>query len=203
MINLTSINRLKFYKLLNSEISIPEFETFIYNQPDLEQQLGKDVFLDLVSFNYKEKNINDVLIRFILKNIIQEGQFETWKLKRLLENFISDLRNIDKYLYELHISYRGYYIEDAPRKYEFTFLANLGLNDFCWMDERFMNNEQFEKHFEDIFFYHQQLKPFAVEILDALNDNKIQILNDGTYLIAPKLKEKYESGKIYILKNRN
>ena len=38
-----------------------------------------------------------------------------------------------------------------------------------------MNNEQFEKHFDDIVFYHQQLKPFAVEILEALNDNKIQI----------------------------
>ena len=50
-------------------------------------------------------------------------------------------------------------------------------------------------------FYQVQLKPFAEEILNALNDDNIQILNDGTYIIKEELKSKLETDNIYELKH--
>lgn len=54
---------------------------------------------------------------------------------------------------------------------------------------------------ENFLFYHMQLKPFAEEILNALENGKIQIFCNGKYMIEEKLKLKLESDKIYKLKH--
>ena len=53
----------------------------------------------------------------------------------------------------------------------------------------------------ELDFYHAQLKPFAEEILQALNNNNILINNEGSYTIKAELKLKLETDDIYKLKH--
>lgn len=205
---ITDKNINEFYKFLNGDISLLDIETFVYKQIDLEQQLGKEIYSELISFDFKDKNASTDLIQFIFKHIAAEGRYETWKLKSLLYIFLTDFSNIHKYLDKLYHLYCGVYQDNGQRKYQFKFLSNLGLNYLYWVDEGYMKTnygdnweKEYKSCFDDFEFYHRQLKPFADEILTALNDNKIQILNDGTYSITDDLKAKLETEKIYELKH--
>lgn len=208
MTTITDNNIIEFYKLLNGDTNLLVFETFVYNQTDLEQQLGKELYLELISFDFKDKNATADLRQFIFNHIVPEGQYETWKLKLLLYNFLTDFSNIHKYLDKLYHLYCGVYQDSGQRKYQFKFLSNLGLNYLYWVDEGYMKThygsnweKEYKRCFDDFEFYHRQLKPFADEILSALNEKKIQILNDGTYSITDDLKTKLETEKIYELKH--
>lgn len=208
MTTITYNNITEFYNFLNGDTNLLDIETFVYKQTDLEQQLGKEIYLELISFDFMGKNASADLIQFIFKHIATEGQYETWKLKSLLCSFLTDFSNIHKYLNKLYHLYCGVYQDNGQRKYQFKFLSNLGLNYLYWVDEGYMKTnyggnweKEYKKCFDDFEFYHRQLRPFADEILVALNDNKIQILNDGTYLITEDLKAKLETENIYELKH--
>lgn len=208
MTTITDDNIIEFYKFLNGDTNLLDIETFIYKQPELEQQLDKDIYLELINFDFKDKNADDKLRQFLFQDIAEEGQFETWKLKSLLYTFMTDFKNIHKFLDKLYHLYCGIYQNNGQRKYQYKFLSNLGLNYLYWVDEGYLKanygdnwEKEYKKCFADFEFYHRQLKPFAEEILTALNDSKIQILNDGTYSITDDLKAKLETEKIYELKH--
>ena len=208
MTKLSDENKIEFYKFLNGDIPISELETFIYKCLDLEQQLDKNTYLELISLDFKDKYVIATLPDFIKKSIIEEGQFETWKLKGVLNTFLTDPKNLHIHLNELYRLYCGIYQEGSQRKYEFKFLGNLGLNYLYWVDEGYMRSNygnnwkrEYERSFNDFAFYHEQLKPFAKEIVSALETAQITILNDGTYRISDKLKSKLETAQTYKLKH--
>ncbi|WP_461787756.1 hypothetical protein [Pedobacter sp.] len=201
---MTNENIIEFYKFLNGDTSLLEMETFVYTETDLEQQLNKDIYLELINFNFNDKNSSYQLRQFIFQHIAPEGEFETWKLKSLLYAFLADFNNIHKYLDKLYHLYCGIYQDNGQRKYQYKFLSNLGLNYLYWVDEGYLKTnygdnweKEYKRCFDDFEFYHRQLKPFADEILSGLNDNKIQIFNDGTYSITDELKSKLETETIY------
>lgn len=208
MKTVSDYNKIEFYKFLNGDTSVEELENFIYTDPDLEKQLGSETYLNLIELNFKDKYDRQKLLNLIKNDIIDEGQFEAWKLKIILNSFLSDIDNIHKYLNKLYRLYFGIYHVNGQRRYEYKFLSNLALNYLYWVDEGYMRanfGDNWESEYSNCFshfeYYHKQLKPFANEILTALNDNKIQILNDGTYLITEDLKVKLETETIYTLKH--
>lgn len=208
MTKLSDENKIEFYKFLNGSISVPDLEEFIYNHPELEQQLDKGIYLELISLDFKDKYVIATLADYIKKKIIEEGQFETWKLRNVLNDFLTDPNNLHIYLDKLYHLYCGVYQDNGQRRYEFKFLTNLGLNYLYWVDEGYMkanygNNwkQEYERSFKDFAFYHEQLKPFAKEILSALDTKQIVVLNDGTYTISDELKSKLETDQIYKLKH--
>ena len=90
MTSLSQKNKIEFYKFLNGDINVSDLENFIYKQSDLEQQLDKDTYLELISLDFKDKYAVATLPDFIKKKIIDEGRFETWKLRNLLNAFLID-----------------------------------------------------------------------------------------------------------------
>lgn len=198
-------NKIQFYKYLNGDISVLDLEDFIYKQSDLEQQLDNKTYFDLISFNYKDKNRNR-LQDFLLGQIIDEGQFETWKLKKILNAFLADSKRLDTYLVKFYHLYCGTYQENGQRKFAFKFLGHLGLNNFWWLNEGYLTMTfgenwkiEYEKSIADFEFYHKQFQPIADSILTALEDNRIQILSNGTYFITDDLKYELESDEIFKL----
>ncbi len=201
--------KIQFYRYLSGDSSVSDLENFIYRQSDLERQLDDETYFNLINFNFKDKKTNK-LEEFLLGRIIDEGQFETWKLKTILSNFLTDTTKVDRYLDQLYHLYCGVYQNNGERKYAFKFLGNLGLNYFWWLEEGYLKTTygenwktEYEKGIEDFEFYHKQFQPFANEILSALDDNRIQILNDGTYLITEDLKLKLETDTIFNLKHKD
>lgn len=201
-------NKIEFFKFLNGDISISDFENFIYNTTDLEQQLDENIYFELISNDFKDKNVITRLSNLIKKEIIEEGQFETWKLRQVLKALINDSQNLPFYLDKLYHAYCGIYQDKEKRKYQLKFLANLGLNYLYWIDEAYMKvnykdrwKQEYDKSLQNLEFYHQQLKPFAEEVLSALDNMDIVILNDGNYQIKDELKSKLETDKIYTLEH--
>ena len=201
-------DKVHFYEFLNGETSISDFEKLIYSNPNWEQYLGEDVYLELANFDFKDKNSTIRLREFIRNHIIETGEFETWKLKALLSNFLNDVQNMPVYLEKCYDLYCGVYLEDGSRKFMYKFLGNLGLNYFFWKDENYLSDQygekwksENEKITSDYGFYHKQLKPVAEYILKALDNGEIQIHNDGTYTIGDNLKTYLESDKITDLKH--
>jgi hypothetical protein len=207
---LTEENKIVFYKLLTLEKSIDDFERFIYTQKDIENQLGKDTFFNLIKLNFKDKYEQAKLVELIKSKIIEEGQFETWKLKTILNDFLSQPKKTDLNLDKIYHLYCGVYQENGARKYEYKFLKNLRLNYLYWANEGYLKTHygniwesEYTKYQNEFIFYHEQLKKFATEILLAIDNKDIEILNNGTYKISDDLKSQPESEKIYILMHPN
>lgn len=203
MVTLTEENKIEFFRFLNNDISISELEKFIYSRTELEQQIDNEIYINLISSDFTNKAKLDNLIK---SRIIEIGQFETWKLKKVLNDFLAQPEKADIYLNKLYHLYCGIYQDDGQRKYEYNFLGNLGLNYFFWADEGYLrtmygNNweSEYKKCLTEFRFYHEQLKGFAIEILLALDNKDIKIFNDGTYRITENLKNKLETDQIYQL----
>lgn len=175
---------LPFYHFLNGQASVKETEAFIYQHKELEKELGEELYLELVNLDFKDKDIHNKLRAFILERMVDEGAFETWKLRTVLEDFLQGPENAEGCLVQLYNMYCGAYQENGPRRYAYKFLSNLGLNYLAITQTEGVRNME---------PYYSELKPIAEEILKALEENKIRILNNGTYSITQELKEKLEN----------
>src|SRR5688572_33498305 len=103
------IDKTEFYKFLIGDTSISGFEKLIYSHPDWEQDLGEDKYFELINFDFKDKNSTVRLKELILSCIVEEGEFETWKLKTLLSKFIEDVQGLPDYLEKFYDLYCGTY----------------------------------------------------------------------------------------------
>lgn len=208
MTNLTEDNKIVFFKFLNVEKSIEDLENFIYSQTDIENQLGIDNYYNLIKLNFKDKYDHVKLVELLKTKIIDEGQFETWKLKTILNDFLTQPEKIDLNLDKIYHLYYGIYQGNGTRKYEYKFLANLALNYLYWTNEGYLKTNygvnwenEYVKCQKEFVCFHEQLKSFASEILLAFDNNDIEIFNNGTYKISNELKSKLESDERYILKH--
>lgn len=197
-----------FYEFLDDSLSMAEFESFVYSNQNLEREIGEANYLDLVSINYKDKEARKEVTNFIHERLIGRGQLETTQLRDLLQRFLEDPKNADKYLDKLYHLYCGELKENGSREYEFKFLENLALNYLWWIDEGYMKTnhgdnweKEYNKALNEVEFYQRQLKPFAEQILKAVDEGQIEILNNGSYEINQSLKEKLESNNIYKLEH--
>jgi hypothetical protein len=208
MPHLTDQHKVLFFKFLNRNIPIQEFEHTLYESKKLEAELEPRLYLQLISFNFHDKSVLNELEKFILENLVEEGEYETWKLKTLLNHFITDYTLLDRQLDTFYHLYCGAYQEDGSRKWQYLFLQNLGLNYFHWLEEDYLKSpyganwrQKYNEAVQDFEFYHRQLKPIAAEILAALNSGAILILNNGSYTITDELKEKLENGLIFSIQH--
>ena len=117
MMTITDKNIIEFYKFLNGETSLLEMEAFVYDETDLAQQLSKDIYSELINFDFKDKHSSTRLRNFIVQYIAPEGQFETWKPKSLLEAFLTGVNNIHTYLHKLYHLYCDVYQGNEHRIY--------------------------------------------------------------------------------------
>jgi len=207
---LTDENKIEFFKFLNGDKSISDLEAFIYSKTELEQQLDSETYLELISLNFRDKCNKAELYDLIMSKIIESGQFETWKLRRVLNDFLIQPEKTDVNLNKLYHLYCGIYQDNGEREYDYKFLGNLGLNYLYWTDEGYLKKYygdnwkiEYEKCSTEFEFYHEQLKGFAEEILLALDNKEIEIFNDGTYTITDDLKNRLETDQIYKLKHPN
>lgn len=174
---------LPLYHFLNGQATVKETEAFIYKHKKLEKELGEELYLELVNLDFKDKDIPNKLRAFILERIVDEGTFETWKLRTVLEDFLQGPENAEGCLVQLYNMYCGTHQENGPRRYAYKFLGNLGLNYLALTETEGVRN---------LGPYYSKMKPLAEEILKAIEENKIRISNNGTYVIADELKKKMD-----------
>lgn len=104
------------FKFLHREMPLEEFEQWVYATKDLEEIFSKEDYGELLSVDYS-KNSNRYDVIKLVTGYINEGEYETWKLKKLLNAVINnngDLQQVFVDFYDLYCD--GY-----------RFLDNLGL----------------------------------------------------------------------------
>lgn len=63
MNKISNLTKQTFFRLLNGDISISDFEQWVYASGDmLEKELESEIYLELVSFNYNQKDNLQLLI---------------------------------------------------------------------------------------------------------------------------------------------
>jgi hypothetical protein len=109
--------RLKFYETIFGDVSLEEFESWVYTDNQLESALSPDDYLELISFNYKKNGAKHELVELLSKRFINLGEYEKWKMLNLLHGALQKderLPEILRQFYDLY--YKGY-----------TFFNDLGL----------------------------------------------------------------------------
>ena len=107
---------LVIYRLIAKEISINEFEQWVYSANDLEKFIGSDGYLDLISLAYKQPS-SLYEAEKILKQHINIGKYYEWLLRRVLQKVIEHPIDAHKYIAQCYDLYCDGY----------GFLDNLGL----------------------------------------------------------------------------
>lgn len=85
---------------IEEQLSLSEFESWLYKQEDLSNQMSDDLILAIFSFNYNQR-----AARHEFKNFLQyfdEEEFLLWKVKANLQDLIDGKETRDRILREFY-----------------------------------------------------------------------------------------------------
>jgi hypothetical protein len=74
----------RFFKTIKGDISLDDFENWVYESKILETILESDDYLEIISLDYKKSGAKYELYN-ILKRLVDIGEFETCKMLELLD----------------------------------------------------------------------------------------------------------------------
>jgi hypothetical protein len=116
----------QLFSVLNHEISIKEFEQWVYQTDDLEKGLSEQNYLDLIAFNFNQEHAFHELYN-ILTEWIDFPKFEQYRLIFLLDLIIEK----DDFW---RIAVTNLYHEFIE-SYNFLYV-------FCWLEDSLYYNEK-------------------------------------------------------------
>lgn len=206
MTDLSLNHKLLFLRFLKGDLQLSAFENFISQHTDLENELGTDAYIDLLTFDYKDKNAANRLEHYIFEKVISASEFETWKLTELLKDFIYHPSKAKELLDEFYHLYCSTYNRQGELTNGYRFLGHLGLNYFYWIDEGYLRTKygdkwqvEYEKSLKDIEYYQQELRPVAERVLQAIREGEIKIVGRGEFNISEQIKPELETDNIFKL----
>ena len=85
---------LKLFQFLDNQISIEEFEQWVYSTSTLEQFFSRDAYLTLLEMNYSQRYALNKIIEIITSHI-DDTKYQIWKLKTLLTPIIKYDADLD------------------------------------------------------------------------------------------------------------
>ncbi|WP_207534873.1 hypothetical protein [Desertivirga arenae] len=87
---LNPTNKTTFFKLLNRDLSLSEFETWIYkHEAILESELPAEQYFTLISFNYNQRDARAEL-QTVIESYINTEEFNIWRTKELLSRIVNE-----------------------------------------------------------------------------------------------------------------
>lgn len=96
------------YQTLSGNVSLQDFEQWVYASKELEAFLSADDYLDLISLNYRKDGAVHALHRLLSKHV-DLGDFERYKLLEMLAETRQQNENLPYLLMEFYALYcRGY-----------------------------------------------------------------------------------------------
>lgn len=114
MIEMPKYMELKFYNIMFGNITMEEFESWVYKDVDLPVILSDENYLELISLNYNRNGAKYDLFNFLSSKVIDLGKYERWKLLNLLRQALKrddNLASILREFYDLYCS--GYNFLDV------------------------------------------------------------------------------------------
>ncbi|TGL31307.1 hypothetical protein EHQ52_15325 [Leptospira koniambonensis] len=116
MNNLPNSTKEKIFSFLIGDISLIEFEAFLYESKEIENCFKYDDYIELISLNFNKTNNRYEAFKIIEGNI-DISEFVVWKLNKTLNNILNKGKQYPESIVSLYDLYcKGYY-----------FLEKLGL----------------------------------------------------------------------------
>jgi hypothetical protein len=163
------------FETIEEHLSLKDFESWLYQQDDLVNQLNDDLIFALFTFNYKQNGAKYEFKKSALEFFDKE-EFMLWKVKTNLQDLINETESRDRILNEFY--YLGY--DELP------FLHELGYYAFQLEDAEYLNFDR-----ESII---QEMKNVALDILHEIKEaeNKVTDFKISTFKRSPIPKVKAE-----------
>lgn len=126
--------QIQFFKVYNDEISIADFENWLYSKKDLEKLfLNNDTYIDLISLNFNDRHVKHEMGK-IIDSFLDFGKFEERKLRKILTDLINRTDDFAKSLIDTYDFYCSGY----------NFFDNLGLGYGLTFSEDFWDYSDWE-----------------------------------------------------------
>ncbi len=97
------------FKTIEDHLPLKEFETWLYDQEDLSNQIGEDLILELFTFNYNQNGAKYAFKNTFL-NCFDKEEFMLWKVKTNLQDLIDGRETRERILNDFY--WIGY--DDVP-----------------------------------------------------------------------------------------
>lgn len=160
----------EFFKFFTGENSVKDFEQWLYENSELEKNLTESEYLDLISLNFN-KNYTKHEVHKILDAYLNLGEFEKWKIYKILNDLISKNENFIKSLIQTYNLYcNGFYFMD-------NLGMNYGLNFVVYEMNSWeeLTNHQKQNRIVEIY---EEVKTEALKILNWIESQKIIITDE-------------------------
>jgi hypothetical protein len=125
--------QIEFFKLLNEETSVQDFERWAYANKNLEAYLDEADYLDFISLNFMDSHFKHEMKK-IVDRYLGYGEFEKRKLKKILNDIIAKNAGFAKSL----IATYNLYCHGC------TFLGNIGLGYGLTFSDYFYDYKDWE-----------------------------------------------------------
>lgn len=115
--------QIEFFKLFNNDMSIEQFEQFVYSTKELETFLEEDDYIEFISLNFKKQHVIHE-IRKVIDKYLDFGEFEKSRVNKVLTDLISKNDDFAKSLMSTYDMYcDGYYfLDNIGMGYGLTFV---------------------------------------------------------------------------------
>jgi len=174
-------NRIKFYQFLNDDISLELFESWVYENTELENEISEDHYNDLLAFNFKSKGIKN-FIKSIIKKHFDWKEFEKYRTIKLLKNIKSGNIEIvlaSRKLRELYLEQE----EEIKRPFLTIGLA-IGYEselDNCPIESEYKlwNSDALKKQLEPVEWYQKRILEDINQELNELLNPELKVIDLG------------------------
>ncbi|MFE6169385.1 hypothetical protein ACFVP8_16180 [Viridibacillus arvi] len=182
----------QFYKIYKGQISISEFEEWLYKTQEIESIYGNDFYFNLLDLDYRNKHIKNELEKLIEMKIPFD-EFEHTRIISLLENIIYEKGDIVEILEQLYDDYCSGY----------SFLRYLGLSYITGIDAfpKLQQKDEWDKNeFDSKREILNSIKPKIINeakrLLSFFQKGLIKIIEENDYSDYRKEEEKIELNNI-------
>jgi hypothetical protein len=182
-----------YFRFLNGEISLEDFEQWLYATPELETYLGETAYFELVSFNFHQPAVKYELFK-LLDIYTTPAEFYTWQLKQLLKSLSDSL--LDNTLDQVEV-FEGLYNMYSKGYY---LLSDVGLEFLLETNElpkrtaqHLWDEKEYKRLREALEKYLILLKEEVEIALPALESGDLKIINQHEYRISPVLDQKLKA----------
>lgn len=172
---------LVFYKVYKRLIDVKQFETWLYgvDEESFERYFSKELYLNLLYLNYREKYVLGDLDKLIYSRI-PFGKYEEENIKQLLNAILNKSLDLAEILEKMYYMYCSGY----------SFLRYIGLAYVCngidtvprmTTKVDWLNEEEFKRRRSPLGSIECKISLEAERILFFLQSGKIEIIGENEY----------------------
>lgn len=174
-------NRIKFYEFLNGDIDKEQFENWIYETNELEIEIPKDHYIDLISVAFRTGDLRTYISKLV-DLFFDWQEYEKWRTIKLLKEIYHDKIEIVLSTRKL----RQLYCEQEERIKRPLITIKLGIGfdsvlDNCPIESEYhhWNDKDLKKHLEPVGRYREEIRQTAFSELAELLNKELKSIDMG------------------------